>query len=230
MTLLLALLLLPPSLATTFHRIETIPFDRQVEKDLVSEEDETGGEADAGFFMPYRKFTDIPGTTEGSFAKSSTPGWIPRESSPAYEKTTEYQPAPEQHMGTYETTTAYQPTTTYRSPVQWEKRMDEDTRIGNDFEQQMPPATTENIRPTDSVMFDQFKSKMEVERTETESAKSFSMDESMMDISKGETVEEKPEFSPSMSAETGDQGREGIERPKEDVMSNLEPAKGEAEL
>ena len=61
MTLLLALLLLPPSLATTFHRIETIPFDRQVEKDLVSEEDEKGGEADAGFFMPYRKFTDIPG-------------------------------------------------------------------------------------------------------------------------------------------------------------------------
>jgi len=55
----------------------------------------------------------------------------------------------------------------------------------------------------------------------------------MMDISKGETVEEKPEFSPSMAAETGDevaQGREETERTKDDVMSNLEPAKGEAEL
>ena len=61
MALLQVLLLLPPTIATTFHRIETIPFDREVEKGLVSEEDEKGGEADAGFFMPYRKFTDIPG-------------------------------------------------------------------------------------------------------------------------------------------------------------------------
>ena len=65
MALHLACLLLPPTLATTFHRIETIPFNREVEKGLVSEEDEKGGEAeaDAGFFMPYRKFTDIPGCT-----------------------------------------------------------------------------------------------------------------------------------------------------------------------
>ena len=63
--ILLACLLLPPTLATTFHRIETIPFDREVEKGLVSEEEEKGGEpdADAGFFLPYRKFTDIPGCT-----------------------------------------------------------------------------------------------------------------------------------------------------------------------
>ena len=65
MALLLACLLLPLALATTFHRIETIPFEREVEKGLVSEEDDEkgGGEADAdaGFFLPYRKFTDIPG-------------------------------------------------------------------------------------------------------------------------------------------------------------------------
>ena len=62
MALLQACLLLPPTLlATTFHRIETIPFDREVEKGLVSEEDDKGGEADMGFFLPYRKFTDIPG-------------------------------------------------------------------------------------------------------------------------------------------------------------------------
>ena len=137
-------------------------------------------------------------------------------------------------MATYETTTeylpstTYEPTTTYRSPVQWEKRMDEKPRIQNDFEQQTPAATTENIQPTDSVMSDQFKSKMEDERTETESAKSFSLDESMMDISKGETVEEKSEFSQSMAAaETGDQVGETT---NEDVMSGLEPPKGEAEL
>merc|ERR1719430_2422976 len=234
MALLQACLLLPPTLlGTTFHRIETIPFDREVEKDLVSEEDEKGGEADAGFFLPYRKFPDIPGTTEGNFGKPSTPGWIPRESSPAYEETTEYRPNPDQYMATHETTTEYQPitgyepTTTYRSPVQWERRMDEETRIGDDFEQESPPANTENVRPTDNVMSDEFKSKMEEERTETESAKSFSMDESMMDISKGETVEEKSEFSQSTAAETGDQGRETT---KEDVMSGLEPPKGEAEL
>ena len=183
--------------------------------------------------MHFFLFHLFAGTTEGTFAKSITPGWIPRESSPAYEKTTEYQPAPEQYMATYETTTEYQPsttyepTTTYRSPVQWEKRMDEEPRIQNDFDQQTPAATTENIRPTDSVMSDQFKSIMEDERTETESAKSFSMDESMMDISKGETVEEKSEFSQSMAAETGDQVGETT---KEDVMSGLEPPKGEAEL
>ena len=105
--------------------------------------------------------------------------------------------------------------------------MDEEPRIQNDFDQQTPAATTENIRPTDSVMSDQFKSIMEDERTETESAKSFSMDESMMDISKGETVEEKSEFSQSMGAELGDQGGETT---KEDGMSGLEPPKGEAEL
>ena len=62
MALLLALLLLPPTLATTFHKIETIPFEREVDKSLVSEEENNkGAEADAGFFMPYRKFTDITG-------------------------------------------------------------------------------------------------------------------------------------------------------------------------
>ena len=152
-----------------------------------------------------------------------------------YETTTEYQP-----------TTGYEPTTTYPSPVQWERRMDEETRIGDDFEQESPPANTENVRTTDSVMSDEFKSKMEEERTETESAKSFSMDESMMDISKGETVEEKSEFSQSLAAETGDQGAQGggttkedgmsmagetgSEGAKEDGMGDLEPAKGEAEL
>merc|ERR1719365_267257 len=131
MALLAACLLLPPTLlATTFHRIETIPFDREVEKGLVSEEDDKGGEADMGFFLPYRKFTEIPGTTEGNFVKSSKPGWIARESTPAYEETTEYQPDPEQYMATYETTINYEPTTTYRSPVQWEKRMDGERRIG----------------------------------------------------------------------------------------------------
>ena len=60
--LLLAFLLVPATLATTFHRIETIPLDREVENNLVSEEqDEKGGEIDAGFFLPYRKFTDTPG-------------------------------------------------------------------------------------------------------------------------------------------------------------------------
>ena len=60
--LLLAFLLVPAARATTFHRIETIPLDREVENNLVSEEqDEKGGEIDAGFFLPYRKFTDTPG-------------------------------------------------------------------------------------------------------------------------------------------------------------------------
>ena len=137
-----------------------------------------------------------------------------------YETTTEYQ----QPTTTYEPITAYEPTTTYRSPVQWEKR------IESDFEQEDRPAITENVRPTDSIMSDQFKSKMEDERTETESAKPFSMDESMMDISKGETFEEQPELSQSMATETGDQGTEGGETPKEDGMKDLEPRKGEAEL
>ena len=103
--------------------------------------------------------------------------------------------------------------------------MDEEKRIGNDYEQEPLPATPENVQPTDSIMSDQFKTEMEDGRTETESAKP--MDESMMDISKGETVEEKSEFSQSMGAELGDQGGETT---KEDGMSGLEPPKGEAEL
>ena len=108
--------------------------------------------------------------------------------------------------------------------------MDEEKRIGNDFQQESSPATTENGRPTDSFMSDQFKSKMEDERTQTESAKPFSMDESMMDISKGETFEEKPELSQSIATESGDHGPEGGETPKEDGMKDLEPKKSEAEL
>ena len=124
--------------------------------------------------------------------------------------------------------------------------MDGERRIGDEFEQEMPPAANENVRPTDRVTSDEFKSKMEEERTETESGKSFSLDESMMDISKGENVEEKHEFSQSMAAETGDQMAQGGETTKEDGMNmavetgsegakedgigNLEPAKGDAEL
>ena len=63
MAMHLACLLLPPTLATTFHQIESIPFERNVEMALVPEEEEKGGdvEAEMGFFMPYRKFTDVPG-------------------------------------------------------------------------------------------------------------------------------------------------------------------------
>ena len=56
------------------------------------------------------------------------------------------------------------------------------------------------------------------------------MDESMMDISKGETFEEKPEFSQSVATEAGDQGGEGGEATKVSDMKDLEPKKGEAEL
>ena len=65
MAMHLACLLLPPTLATTFHQIESIPFERNVEMALVPEEEEKGGdvEAEMGFFMPYRKFTDVPGCT-----------------------------------------------------------------------------------------------------------------------------------------------------------------------
>jgi len=103
--------------------------------------------------------------------------------------------------------------------------MEEEKSVGN-YEQKPPSSSNENAQPTDSGMSDDLKK--EDGATETEPAKPFSMDESMMDISKGETFDENPKPSESTAMETGAEGAAGAEGEGLGDMKDLEPKKSES--
>ena len=131
----------------------------------------------------------------------------PKESIPVYEETTTYV-APEENLATYETTAEYETTTTFSSPlhVQGEQQMEEDTKSGENFSQDMPSTTsTESMFSVDILKSTVGHS----ENNDFESEKSFSMDESMMDISKGMPLEETSGVSQGNELE--DQGGMGVE-------------------
>ena len=162
--------------------------------------------------------------TENNDARSLSQPETPKESIPLYEETTTYV-APEENLATYETTAEYETTTTFSSPlhVQGEQQMEEDTKSGENFSQDMPSTTsTESMFSVDIL-----KSKVgHSENNDFESEKSFSMDESMMDISKGMPLEETSGVSQGNEME--DQG--GVRVENRITTTSLDSNKSEAEL
>ena len=145
--------------------------------------------------------------TENNDARPLSQSETPKESIPLYEETTTYV-APEENLATYETTAEYETTTTFSSPlhVQGEQQMEEDTKSGENFSQDMPSTTsTESMFSVDILKSTVGHS----ENNDFESEKSFSMDESMMDISKGMPLEETSGVSQGNELE--DQGGMGVE-------------------
>ena len=144
--------------------------------------------------------------TENNDARPLSQPETPKESIPLYEETTTYV-APEENLATYETTAEYETTTTFSSPlhVQGEQQMEEDTKSGENFSQDMPSTTsTESMFSVDILKSTVGHS----ENNDFESEKSFSMDESMMDISKGMPLEETSGVSQGNEME--DQGGVGV--------------------
>ena len=133
--------------------------------------------------------------------------------------------APEENLATYETTAEYETTTTFSSPlhVQGEQQMEEDTKSGENFSQDMlSTISTESMFSVDILKSTVGHS----ENNDFESEKSFSMDESMMDISKGMPLEETSGVSQGNELE--DQGGVGVE--KRITTTSLDSNKSEAEL
>ena len=160
--------------------------------------------------------------TENNDARPLSQPETPKESIPLYEETTTYV-APEENLATYETTAEYETTTTFSSPVQGEQQMEEDTKSGENFSQEMPLTTsTESMFSVDILKSTVGHS----ENNEFESEKSFSMDESMMDISKGMPLEETSGVSQGNKLE--DQGGMGVEN--RITTTSLDSNKSEAEL
>ena len=162
--------------------------------------------------------------TENNDARPLSQSETPKESIPLYEETTTYV-APEENLATYETTAEYETTTTFSSPlhVQGEQQMEEDTKSGENFSQEMPSTTTTETMFSVDIL----KSKVGLsENNEFESEKSFSMDESMMDISKGMPLEETSGVSQGNEME--DQGGVGVEN--RITTTSLDSNKSEAEL
>ena len=162
--------------------------------------------------------------TENNDARPLSQSETPKESIPLYEETTTYV-APEENLATYETTAEYETTTTFSSPlhVQGEQQMEEDTKSGENFSQDMPSTTsTESMFSVDILKSTVGHS----ENNDFESEKSFSMDESMMDISKGMPLEETSGVSQDNEME--DQGGVGVEN--RITTTSLDSNKSEAEL
>ena len=160
--------------------------------------------------------------TENNDARPLSQPETPKESIPLYEETTTYV-APEENLATYETTAEYETTTTFSSPLQGEQQMEEDTKSGENFSQEMPSTTTTETMFSVDIL----KSTVgHSENNDFESEKSFSMDESMMDISKGMPLEETSGVSQGNELE--DQGGVGVE--KRITTTSLDSNKGEAEL
>ena len=162
--------------------------------------------------------------TENNDARPLSQSETPKESIPVYEETTTYV-APEENLATYETTAEYETTTTFSSPlhVQGEQQMEEDTKSGENFSQDMPSTTsTESMFSVDILKSTVGHS----ENNDFESEKSFSMDESMMDISKGMPLEETSGVSQGNEME--DQGGVGVEN--RITTTSLDSNKSEAEL
>ena len=162
--------------------------------------------------------------TENNDARPLSQPETPKESIPVYEETTSYV-APEENLATYETTAEYETTTTFSSPlhVQGEQQMEEDTKSGENFSQDMPSTTsTESMFSVDILKSTVGHS----ENNDFESEKSFSMDESMMDISKGMPLEETSGVSQGNEME--DQGGVGVEN--RITTTSLDSNKSEAEL
>ena len=160
--------------------------------------------------------------TENNDARPLSQSETPKESIPVYEETTS-NVAPEENLATYETTAEYETTTTFSSPLQGEQQMEEDTKSGENFSQDMPSTTsTESMFSVDILKSTVGHS----ENNEFESEKSFSMDESMMDISKGMPLEETSGVSQGNEME--DQGGVGVEN--RITTTSLDSNKSEAEL
>ena len=162
--------------------------------------------------------------TENNDARPLSQPETPKESIPVYEETTTYV-APEENLATYETTAEYETTTTFSSPlhVQGEQQMEEDTKSGENFSQEMPLTTsTESMFSVDILKSTVGHS----ENNDFESEKSFSMDESMMDISKGMPLEETSGVSQGNEME--DQGGVGVESGI--TTTSLDSNKSEVEL
>ena len=162
--------------------------------------------------------------TKNNDARPLSQSETPKESIPVYEETTTYV-APEENLATYETTAEYETTTTFSSPlhVQGEQQMEEDTKSGENFSQDMPSTTsTESMFSVDILKSTVGHS----ENNDFESEKSFSMDESMMDISKGMPLEETSGVSQGNEME--DQGGVGVEN--RITTTSLDSNKSEAEL